>query len=186
MVETCLSSGGGFGVVLISSGREVGEPAVPHPVGTLARLTAVERLPDGRFNIEVVGQQRFHILSLHTDQPYLSGTVEDFPLAGASERGARLAARTLIPWLYRYLNMLGEKADTRFDRSQLPKDPASIGYLAGIVVQIPMPEKQRLLSIASAAELLDRERAILRRETALLRVILDRDQTANSGIFSPN
>lgn len=55
MVADCLANGGLFGVVLIRSGREVGEPAVPHSVGTTAHISGAERLPDGRLNIEVFG-----------------------------------------------------------------------------------------------------------------------------------
>ena len=186
MVEECLATGDPFGVVLISSGREVGEPAVPHAVGTTARVSGAERLPDGRLNIEIVGQQRFQILSLHDDQSYLTGTVEEYPLVGARERQARRSARALLPWLSRYLNLLGEKAETKFDRSELPRDPASIGYLAGIVLQIPMPEKQRLLALATATELLEQERSIYRRETALLRAILNADLPSATTRFSPN
>src|SRR5690242_121607 len=76
MINECLSSGAPFGIVLISSGREVGEPAVPHTVGTTAHISGAERLPDGRLNIEVVGQQRFQIIELHQDQSYLTGTIE--------------------------------------------------------------------------------------------------------------
>jgi Lon protease-like protein len=186
MIDRCLKTGGTFGIVLISSGREVGEPAVPHSVGTTAHISGAERLPDGRLNIEVVGQQRFHILSLEDDQAYLTGAIEEFPLAGSDERPARHSARALLPWLGRYLTLLGEKAEAKFDHSALPRDPASVGYLAAIVAQIPMAEKQRLLSLATAIELLEHERAIYRRETALLRAMLHGDRPPDSTSFSPN
>lgn len=186
MIEGCLSTGGPVGIVLISSGREVGDPAMPHAVGTLARISGAERLPDGRFNIEVVGQQRFRIVSLHHDQPYLTGTAEEFPLVGAERREARRLAVLLLPWLSRYIGLLGDKADARVDRTQLPRDPASISYLAAILVQVPMAEKQRLLAMATAAELLEQERAIYRRETALLSAMANADRPPESGRFSPN
>jgi Lon protease-like protein len=186
MVEACLTNSALFGVVLISAGREVGEPAIPHSIGTLAHIAGVERLPDGRFNIEAIGQQRFRIHEMHTDQPYLTGTVEEFPLEGIEDRAARRAARALLPWLNRYLDLLGDKADTKLDTNQVPRDPASLAYLSAIVAQIPMLEKQRLLGIASATDLLEAERTIYRRETALLRAILNARQPSNSNTFSPN
>ena len=186
MVNECLRTGNSFGIVLINSGREVGEPAVPHRVGTTAHIAGAERLPDGRLNIEVVGQQRFRILDLSQDQAYLSGTVEEFPLAGADERPARRSARALLPWLGRYLTLLGDKADAKFDAADMPRDPTSIGYLAAIVAQIPMLEKQRLLGLVTATELLERERAIYRRETALLRAMLSSDRPTDTTSFSPN
>jgi Lon protease-like protein len=186
MIDECLLTGGTFGIVLIRSGREVGEPAVPHSVGTTAHISGADRLPNGRLNIEVIGQQRFHLLGLQNDQAYLTGTIEEFPLAGLNERPARRSARALLPWLGRYLNLLGEKAEAKLDHAQLPHDPASIGYLAAIVAQIPMAEKQRLLSLATATELLEHERAIYRRETALLRAMLHTDRPPDSTSFSPN
>jgi uncharacterized protein len=186
MIEECLNTRALFGVVLISSGRETADPAVPHEIGTMAHIAGAERLPDGRFEIEVVGQQRFRIISLHHDQAYLTGTIEGFPLRGADRREARRSAVALLPWLSRYLGLLGEQADAKFDGSNLPHDPASVGYLAGILVQIPMAEKQRLLSIATATELLEQERAIYRRETALLRAMLATDRPPASTAFSSN
>ena len=186
LVDRCLETNSAFGVVLIQSGREVGGPATPYTVGTTARISAAERLPDGRLNIEAVGQQRFQITELHDDQPFLTGTVADFPLAGAGDRLAWTSARVLLPWLRRYLSLLGEAAETRLEHKDLPRDPASIGYLAAIVAQIPSPEKQALLATGAAAELLQRERAIYRREISLLRAMRDRDRAQDAAGFSPN
>lgn len=186
MINTCLAEGAPFGVVLINVGREVGGPAVPHSVGTLARISGVERLPDGRLNIEAIGQQRFRLLSIQSGRPYLTGTTDDFPLAGAGEPSARQSARALIPWLARYLSLLGSAADARLQEQELPRDPAGIGYLAAIVAQIPVLEKQQLLATGAAAALLERERAIYRREISLLRAMTDRDRAHDPSPFSPN
>ena len=186
MINECLSRAAPFGVVLIQSGREVGEPATPHVIGTTAHIAGAERMADGRLNLEVVGQQRFHILSLHHDQAYLTGTVEEYPLAGGDERAAHQSARALLPWLGRYMSLLSEKAEAKFDPADMPREPASIAYLAAIIAQIPMPEKQQLLALASAQELLDQERAIYRRETALVRAMLQTQRPSQSTGFSTN
>ena len=186
MIDECLTAGSPFGVVLIRSGREVGEPADPHPVGTTAHITGVERLPDGRINLEVVGQQRFQVVSVHTDRDYLTGTIADFPLTGTDADQARRLAVALRPWLGRYLELLGEKAETAFDRAQLPLDPANLGYLAAIVAQIPLTEKQHLLSLSTASELLAHERRLYRRELALLRAMLNHRHSSDASRFSPN
>ena len=47
MVRVCLEGDSTFGIVLIKSGSEVGEPAEPHPVGTVARIEDVNRMDDG-------------------------------------------------------------------------------------------------------------------------------------------
>ena len=186
MINECLSRGAPFGMVLIEASREVGEPATPHTIGTTAHIAGAERMADGRLNIEIVGQQRFRILSLHHDQAYLTGTIEEFPLSGGEESAARRSARALLPWLARYLALLGEKAEAKTDPADLPREPASIAYLAAIIAQIPMPEKQQLLSLVTAEELLEHERAIYRRETALLRAMLQTNRPVQSTGFSIN
>ncbi len=186
MIDECLGRSAPFGVVLIQTGREVGEPATPHTIGTTAHIAGVERMPDGRLNIEVVGQQRFRIVSLHHDRAYLTATVEEYPLSDANERGARRSARALLPWLGRYLALLGQQAEAKFDPADMPHEPAGIAFLAAIVAQIPSPEKQQLLSLASVVELLEQERAIYRREIAILRAMLQTRAPSPANGFSTN
>ena len=186
MIQTCIKLNAPFGVTLIRSGPEVGGPAEPHAIGTSALISRVERLPDGQMNIEVVGQERIKILALQHDESYLTGTVENYPLAGVADAPAHASARALVPWLGRYLTLLGEAAGTPFDKKHLPHDPASLAYLAAIVLQIPAMEKQGLLSVGTATELLERERAIYRREISLVRAILGNGQADDDNSFSHN
>jgi uncharacterized protein len=186
MIETCLNRQALFGVVLIRSGPEVGGPAEPHAIGTSASISRVERLPDGHLNIEVVGQERIKILALQHDEAYLTGTVENYPLDGVEDPPAHQSARALAPWLGRYLTLLGEAAGAPFDKKHLPNNPASLAYLAAIVVQIPLEEKQKLLSLHTAVELLDHERTIYRREVSLVRAILNTGQADMDASFSEN
>ena len=59
LVRDCSRNGSGFGVCLILGGREVGEPALPAAVGTLARITDFCVLPDGLLGISAEGGERF-------------------------------------------------------------------------------------------------------------------------------
>jgi Lon protease-like protein len=186
MINGCLHERQPFGVVLIRSGQEVGGPAEPHAVGTYGAISRVERLPDGRMNIEVVGQERFRILQLHRDLAYLTGTVEKFPLLRCEAAHAQRSARAIAPWLKRYLQLLADASETSFDGQKLPRHPDELAYLAAIIAQIPMREKQALLSIPSAVELLERERAIYRREIALLQAMLSSPQACHNPDISPN
>ena len=62
MIGACQVTDQLFGVLLIRTGSEVGEPAVPERVGCTARMLRVDRLPDGRMNILTIGEQRFRLL----------------------------------------------------------------------------------------------------------------------------
>jgi len=73
MIRECIEEDAPFGVLLIKSGSEVGGPAVPHDLGTTARILQVEYLEDGRMNIFTIGERRFRTIALNTTQPYLRG-----------------------------------------------------------------------------------------------------------------
>ncbi len=65
-----------FGIVLISSGPEVGGPASPHRIGTTARVVGTTPLPGGRSFIIVRGERRFAIEAIDAErEPYLIGEV---------------------------------------------------------------------------------------------------------------
>ena len=76
MVRDCMDGDDTFGVTLIRSGSEVGAPAVPHEIGTLARIVRLDPLEDGRFFLVALGEERFRIRELRTERPYLQASVE--------------------------------------------------------------------------------------------------------------
>ena len=62
MISDCLRNDRGFGVCLISAGREVGDGAECFDVGTLARIQDWDSTPDGLLGIIARGEQRFDSL----------------------------------------------------------------------------------------------------------------------------
>ena len=62
MTKDCLRDDEPFGICLIRSGREVGEPAVPEEIGCLARVVHWEMQQLGVLQVRVRGEQRFRIL----------------------------------------------------------------------------------------------------------------------------
>ena len=76
MMQDCLDSDSKFGVVLIKSGAEVGEPAVPHSTGTVAHIVQVSRVEGERMFVSVAGRQRFAIKEITQHHPYMGAQVE--------------------------------------------------------------------------------------------------------------
>lgn len=189
MIEDCLQTGQPFGVVLIREGREaLGSLADPYPIGCTAQIAHVERLDNGNMNIVAIGVERFEIQDLDRDNnPYLVGTVESRPLTRLESPSEVQAGQRLRPWVERYLGVLASVADTsEFDPAQLPDEPTALAYLAAALLQIPADQKQTLLAMNQAGELLTDIRAIYRREVALLNAILERDTPMEQGLFSLN
>jgi uncharacterized protein len=77
MAKDCLKQASPFGVCLIREGAEVGTPAVPEPIGCLARIGECDVEELGVLKVRAEGQERFRILSTTTTrQGLIVGEVE--------------------------------------------------------------------------------------------------------------
>lgn len=63
MAKICLKSGAPFGIALIREGAEVGPPAVPESIGTVAYVTDWDMQNLGVLQLRVRGAERFKLLS---------------------------------------------------------------------------------------------------------------------------
>jgi Lon protease-like protein len=171
MVADCLPGDRPFVVALIEAGPEVGGTARPCSVGTAAVIRDLERLPEGRFNLTAVGQERMRILDLKMSRPYLVGLVEPAQPQGAATPAAQRAAALLWPWLVRYVRALSRIVQTEIPLPPKAPDPLTVAYLAPVFLNVPAAERQELLEMDDVMGLLERERYLLRREIALLRAM---------------
>ncbi len=173
MIGRCIQDAQPFGVVMLRSGEEVGDGAMLYEVGTTAHITQVERLPDGRMNIATLGYHRFKIQEVRHDEPYLVGVIEDFPIQGADDPLARRLAGDLAPLLQKYLEIFARLGKVDLQMETLPHDPTTLAFLTAIILQMPMKDKQELLSIPNLLAMLRLERKMLHREAQILRLLID-------------
>jgi hypothetical protein len=107
MVRRCLETDSPFGIVLIKRGREVGGPAEPFSVGTLARIIQGEPTAEGRFGIICRAEERFRITSLdRRSAPYLVGEVELYPDDPAPEPALRMVAERVALMFDEYFRLV--------------------------------------------------------------------------------
>ena len=175
MMDECIQKRQPFGVVLIQDGREAGDPLVkPHEIGCTAQITQVQPLSQGRMQITALGKERFRILSLNYEKPYLSGMVEDFPHVYEEPLLVKQHGRRLRNLLDRYLRVLEQAGQLKYDGNQLPTDAKTLAYLASVLLQqITAAEKQNLLEIDRATVMIDELSIMYRREVAVLESLLN-------------
>ncbi|MFQ3536005.1 MAG: LON peptidase substrate-binding domain-containing protein [Aggregatilineales bacterium] len=188
MIGECIREQRPFGVVLISEGTEVSPNVSIYNVGTTAYITQVKPLAHGEMNIASVGHSRFRILSTHNRYPYLSGVVEDFPIADQHDARIPTLVNRLTPLIKRYLNIFAALGQVEFKMDRLPDDPEMLAYLTAIVLNVPPLDKQRILEIPSLPEMLTAEYHLIRREALFLKHIVEKGQRwrDDSNPFSPN
>jgi hypothetical protein len=168
MIRRCLAEGRPFGVALIRSGEEVGGPAEPHDVGTVARIAQMQRLPDGRLSLVALGVRRFRILALDTTELYLQGDVElldstDVDAPEVREAGGRVSA--LFDEQFRLVLALSGQWMRRPD---LPADHDALADFVAGQVDLPMEEKQELLETLALPARLSKLAVLLGRRVRVL------------------
>ena len=170
-----------FGVVAIRRGWEVGAPdsdasvtagesLTLYEIGCTAEVRQITQLEGGRFDLVTVGRRRFRLLGVEpTTTPYLTGQVEWLPEEpGDAERAEELAAAVLAAF-QRYLKVI--RRDEADSGEQLPGDPTVLSHLVAATASLTLEDRQRLLAEPDTVSRLRAERALLRREAALLRKV---------------
>ena len=150
MVQDCLDTDSKFGIVLIKEGQEVGGNAVPHKVGTLARITKIRKLPQNRLYLTAVGETRFNIIELIQDKAYLEGLVEihDPPPEEDIEEQSLKEARTAA---FRHLKAIVSMNGGWVKKAQtpLPTDPDQLSFFLAQLIQGSNKVRQTILEEAS-------------------------------------
>jgi Lon protease-like protein len=182
MVNRCLDEERPFGVLLAGEGGDA--RGTPHRVGTTTTIARVSRLDDGRMNLVTIGGERFRLLDIRHDGPYLVGTAQPWPLGGESDSDARGQVEPVRRHFRRYLDMLDQAEGHKISINLVPADPHALALLVAIALQVPKPQKQRLLEQATIPEMLASEQVILKREHLLLDYVIRTQQEQWEGGFS--
>jgi Lon protease-like protein len=168
LTEACLAGDGEFGVVLIERGSEVGGGDTRFSVGTVARIVAAGRLPDGRYLLATVGTRRLRVREWLPDEPYPRAAVELLgePAPSADARDVRADVERLLK---RVLAMAAELGDApQAVGVDLDDDPVQAGYEAAAAAPIGPLDAQRLLELDDPGERLDELRGLLADQAELL------------------
>jgi uncharacterized protein len=169
MINQCVHDSEPFGIVLATGINEVTGNVETSPVGCTARISRVERLPDGCMNIEVVGEERFHILDAHEQQPYRTGLTEPYEDDPADEAIVEPLCREVMELLHDFLVRSLAIMGKRVEKFELPYHPEQISFTAACVLPLPNEEKQAILADRNLISRLENSRGALKAEVDKLR-----------------
>ena len=155
MARHCLDGDGEFGVVLIERGSEVGGGDTRTDVGTVARITEVAELPDGRFLLATFGLRRMRVERWLDDDPYPRAEITEFrqPPAGPDADAVYAEATAVLRRVLALLSELGESVTNA--TVELADDPGLGSFQAAAVAPLGPLDKQMLLAIPTADERLE-------------------------------
>lgn len=177
MTSFCLDSNVAFGIVLALPESAL-DHEIPAHTGTLARILNYQRLPDGRYNLITAGANRFEVVELRHDKPYLTALARPLPEALGEGDIAELVGEAhalLDDYLGLVLSIMegGDKSIT------IPKDTIELSYFTAVCLPCDDEVKQGLLECPTAVERLTRERELLRKEIAAISEQILRDSAAS-------
>jgi uncharacterized protein len=160
MAKSCLRDGAPFGVCLIREGREVGAPATPAEVGTLARIGAWDMPQLGMLHVSALGEQRFRIVERR---------VQADGLARASVQMMEQDVDSPIPercsGCVRLLERVIEQQASLFEPPHRLDSASWVSSRLAEILPLPLPAKQELLELADASARIERLNALLRPPT---------------------
>jgi len=172
MLQTILEGDRRFGVV-----RWDPETKSMASIGCCAEILQHQTQEDDRSNIVTLGQQRFRVLNITRQTPYMVGLVswiEDEPVADDLEDLAQTVRKALQDVVDLSGKLLGSPSTLPEDLPDLPRELSFWigGHLGGPVAD----QQQQLLEMTSTADRLQREFELLdntRRQLAARTVLQD-------------
>lgn len=167
-----------FGVVAIRQGWEVGEgpfgaadPAL-YEIGCTARVRAVNKHDDGRYDLVCIGAQRFRTVRVVTDRSaYLQADVVWLPgeeTDDVSRPEAAALAKVVGKLFVTYVLAVGDLHGRSLVAPDLPEDPRALSYLVAAGALLTAEDRQALLEPDLTTDRLRAQSRILRRELTVL------------------
>jgi len=152
MISQCLKTNIGFGVCLITEGKEVGGSASTHEVGTLATIQDWHMRRDGLLGIVAKGEQRFHVLKQN---------IEDNNLMFAEVEYFEDETQNSIPHEYDGLVEILEdrlsQLSSRFENEKtFYQDASWVGFRLAELLPLRLSQKQYFLQLSDPLQRLER------------------------------
>ena len=131
---------------LIREGAEVGTPAVPEPVGCLARITDCDVEQLGVLNVKALGLERFRIVDTQVNRDNLIvGRIED--LHPEPQVGEAPGFAQSVEFLRKVIAGIGT---ARFAQPLQFDDPSWVGFRLAEILPLKSHVKQKLLELTDA------------------------------------
>jgi hypothetical protein len=157
MAKTCLKDQSPFGVCLIREGKEVGAPAIPVPVGCLARIAEWDMPQLGVLQITARGERRFRILERRVQPDGLArATVEVLGEDSDSVVPEPLSSCS------RLLERVIEQHPALFEGPHRLDSCSWVSSRLAELLPLPLEAKQALLELDDARSRLERLNALVR------------------------
>ncbi len=145
MAKACLKQDAAFGVCLIREGAEVGAPAVPEPVGCLAKIGEWDMEQLGILKVRAEGLDRFRIEATETmPSGLILGRIERFAAESVATAPELPACADFVR------KVIGAVGSSRFREPHDYDDATWVGFRLAEILPLRNPVRQKLLELTDA------------------------------------
>jgi len=152
MISQCLKANIGFGVCLITEGKEVGGSASTHQVGTLASIQDWHMRRDGLLGIVAKGEKRFHVLKQNIEENKLMFAEVEF-FEDEAQNSIPLEYEGLVDILKDRLSQLSSRFE---NKKTYFKDASWVGFRLAELLPLRLSQKQYFLQLCDPLQRLER------------------------------
>jgi len=170
MISNCIERETPFGVLLIKEGVEAGGLAEPFRIGTTARITQNTPLEGGRFNILTIGENRFELVEIVSNTPFMVGNIRFL-----SEEQGEVSEHLLIEIREEYSTFLKQLATVAGGWNRIVDVPTDSSSLARDVIatmassiELSTSLRQEILEDPEVKSRLDRLLPLLKQGNELM------------------
>ncbi len=154
MINTVLETDRCFGVLMLDP-----ETRQPAPIGCTAKIVQYHRMPDDRFKLLAVGQQRFRVLQYTRQTPFRMGLVEW--VEDETPADANMLAKEVRELLDDVVRLSQKLTEQEIELPQIPRNPIDLSFWIASNFQGATLEQQSLLEVCDTSARLRREADIL-------------------------
>ena len=142
--------------VVAQRNEDIEEPSKNdiHPIGTVAQILRVLKMPDGNITVILQGKKRFEISEVVSEEPYMTATVKEVPEIRPSSQDSEFIA--IIDSLKELaIKIIQESPNIPSEATFAIKNIESKSFLINFVssnMNLSVKEKQGLLSVNALKE----------------------------------
>jgi len=153
MITQCLKSNIGFGVCLITEGKEVGGVACTHEIGTLASIQDWHMRKDGLLGIVVKGEKRFRVKKQNIEDNNLMFAEVEYFEEDVLDKSIPTEYGDLVDMLEDRMSQVGSRY-TNLKNNYF--DASWVGFRLAELLPLRLSQKQYFLQLSDPIQRLER------------------------------
>lgn len=139
-----------------------------HPLGTMARILQMVKVPDGTLRVLVQGLERISIDELTQMEPYIKARVKALP--DKSDKTVQLEAlmRSVAELFQKMVSLTPNMPEELSSAAVSIEDPRQLAYLIATNIKLDLPQRQEILETELVYDKLTKMMQYLNREVEVL------------------